>query len=245
MSLSLRRVLLVGALVLLSGGVAFAVIHSFSASEPASPAQATASAPAAAGSGRGAKRAPATATAAAPAGEGEETMRSDADNEQILRLVGEARRLADTGEFEQARATLDRADKLLPGQPEIAAARREIDRQSTPQAQLALQLDRARLAIERDDMAGARKALAEAERLDPNAPQIAPLKKSLDAAASHDDRREQRIAELLAEMRSAIARKDLAAADRAFNEAARLDLLDPGLDKARVELSQAHRSEAD
>lgn len=241
MSPSLRRVLLVGALVLLSGGVVVAVIHSFGASEPASSDEVATSAPAA--SGRGGKRAPLAAVS--PGVEGEETMRSDADNEQILRLVGEARRLADNGQFDQARATLDRADKLLPGQPEIAAARREIDRQATPQAQLALQLERTRLAIARGDEAGARTALAEAERLDPKAPQIAPLKKSLAAAASRDDRREQRIAALLTEMRSAIARKDLAAADRAFNEAARLDLLDPGLDRARVELSQAHQPEAD
>jgi hypothetical protein len=46
-------------------------------------------------------------------------------------------------------------------------------------------------------------------------------------------------------MRSAIARKDIAGADRAFNEAARIDVLDPALDEARVELAHAHEAARD
>ena len=41
-------------------------------------------------------------------------------------------------------------------------------------------------------------------------------------------------------MRDAITRKDIAGADRAFNEASRIDILDPALEQARVELVQAH-----
>ena len=44
-------------------------------------------------------------------------------------------------------------------------------------------------------------------------------------------------------MREAIARGDFAAADRALNEATRLDILDPLIDPARVELARAHDAE--
>ncbi len=43
-------------------------------------------------------------------------------------------------------------------------------------------------------------------------------------------------------MRQAIARKDIAGADRAFNEASRIDVLDPAIDQARVELAHAHEA---
>ena len=41
-------------------------------------------------------------------------------------------------------------------------------------------------------------------------------------------------------MHEAIALHDIAAADGAFNEAMRVDVRDPTLDKARVELARAH-----
>jgi hypothetical protein len=46
-------------------------------------------------------------------------------------------------------------------------------------------------------------------------------------------------------MRASIARKDIAGADRAFNEASRIDILDPALDQARVELAHAHDAARD
>jgi hypothetical protein len=44
----------------------------------------------------------------------------------------------------------------------------------------------------------------------------------------------------LTTMREAIARHDFAAADGALNEAARIDVRDPALDAARIELARAH-----
>jgi len=44
-------------------------------------------------------------------------------------------------------------------------------------------------------------------------------------------------------MRQAIARHDFAAAVRALNEAERLDIRDPAIDPARVELARAHDAE--
>ena len=64
----------------------------------------------------------------------------------------------------------------------------------------------------------------------------------MQAAQQKEAARTGRVAELLSAMRSAIARKDIAGADRAFNEAARVDVLDPALDQARTELAEAHEA---
>ena len=44
-------------------------------------------------------------------------------------------------------------------------------------------------------------------------------------------------------MREAIARHDFAAADGAFNEAERIDVRDPAIEPARVELAKARNAE--
>ena len=168
---------------------------------------------------------------------------SEAVSDRALRLVGEARRLADDGKFTEANAKLDRADKVVPGLAETAEARRKIVELSSPQGQLATQLSRARTAIDNDDNAAAEKALAEAERLSPQAPEIAVLRQAFQAARRKEAKRHGRVAELLATMREAIARHDIAAADGALNEASRLDVLDPLVDQARGELAQAHDAE--
>jgi tetratricopeptide (TPR) repeat protein len=168
---------------------------------------------------------------------------SSADSERIAQLLGEARRLAQDGKFAEAKAVLDKVDASRPRLAETAQARREIDQMSTPQSQLALQLERARSAIEQDDRAAAEKALAEAERLNPQAPELAALRQALQDAQQKEARRASRIAELLTEMREAIARRDFAAADRALNEATRLNVRDPAIDPARVELARAQDSD--
>ena len=113
---------------------------------------------------------------------------------------------------------------------------------ATPEGQFAIQFDRACTAVGNDDYAEAEKVLAEAERLKPEAPQIAELRQAMQAAQQKEARRSSQVTELLAAMREAIARKDVAGADRAFNEAARIDVLDPALDEARVELAHAHEA---
>jgi len=165
---------------------------------------------------------------------------SEAQTDQIARLLGEAHRLAEDGNFAEAKAALDKADAVMPGSDEAAAARREITAMSTPQGQLATQLDRARAAVEQDDAAAANKALAEAEKLSPQAPEIAQLRQALQAAQQKATHRSGRIAELLTTMREAIARHDFAAADGALNEAERTDIRDPAVDQARTELARAH-----
>ena len=157
-----------------------------------------------------------------------------------MRLVGQARRLADDGKFAQAQAKLDEAEKSVPGLGATAEARRKIADQASPQGQLATQLDRARSAIDNDNAAAAQEALAAAERLNPQAPDIVPLRQALQAAQQKLVQRHDRIVELVATMRAAIARQDFAGADGALNEASRLDVLDPLIDQARTELAHAH-----
>lgn len=166
-----------------------------------------------------------------------------AQSDKVVRLVGDARRLAAAGDFSGAEAALTQADGVLPGLPETATARAEIATMRTPEGQLATQLQRARLAVEHDDKDTAEKALAEAERLSPQTPQIAELRQTLKTMQDKKQRRSNRIAELLTKMREAIARRDLAAAGGALNEAERLDIQDPSIRRARTELARAHEAD--
>lgn len=190
---------------------------------------------------------PPTQTASVPRAEmGElDAIPDKAVSDRAFHLVGQARRLANRGKFEEADAKLAEADKVLPGLSETAEARRKIAELATPEGQFAIQFDRARTAVGNDDYAEAEKALAEAERLKPEAPEIAELRQAMQAAQQKEAKRSSQVTELLAVMREAIARKDIAGADRAFNEAARIDVLDPALDEARVELAQAHEAARD
>jgi tetratricopeptide (TPR) repeat protein len=189
---------------------------------------------------RGQTANPATSAATSTANPDEPAVPSTAQTEQVARLLGDARRLAADGKFTEANAALDKADAVMPGSDDTAAARREIAAMSTPQGQLTMQLDRARAAIAQDDAAAANKALAEAEKFNPEAPEIAQLRQALQAAQQKETHRNSRVTELLTTMREAIARHDFAAADGALNEAARIDIRDPAIDQARTELARAH-----
>jgi tetratricopeptide (TPR) repeat protein len=160
-------------------------------------------------------------------------------NDQLVSLTSQARKLAADGKFDEAEAALQKADKVYPGWADIEKARSEIAQMRTPEGQLKIQLDRARFAIEHDDQATAEKALTEAERLNAQAPQIAELRQALKEAAQKDTRRGNRVAELLTQMREDIARGDFAAADSNLNAAERLDIQDPSIREARRELARA------
>lgn len=198
---------------------------------------------------------PAAEAPPAPATQAAGLQRSDVTNfddtpdealsDRAFHLIGQARRLADRGKFAEATAKLDEADKVVPGLGETSEARRKIAALATPEGQFAIQFDRARTAVGNDDYAEAEKAMAEAERLKPQAPEIAELRRAMQAAQQKEAKRSSQVTQLLTAMRSAIARKDIAGADRAFNEAARIDVLDPALDEARVELAHAHEAARD
>jgi hypothetical protein len=182
-------------------------------------------------------------TATAPTNPDEPVVPNEAQSALAARLIGDARRLAGNGQFAEATAKLDQVDKAVPGLPETAQARRDIAQLSTPEGQLATQLDRARAAIGQDDAAAANAALAAAEKLKPQAPEIAQLRQALQAAQQKEVHRNSRIAELLTTMREAIARHDFAAANGALNEAERIDVRDPAVDQARIELARARNAD--
>ena len=109
-----------------------------------------------------------------------------------------------TASSTRRRRALQKADKVFPGWSETEKARNEIAQLRTPEGQLKTQLDRARFAIEHDDRAAAEKALAEAERLNAQAPQIAELRQALKQAEQKDTHRGDRVTELLTKMREDI-----------------------------------------
>jgi tetratricopeptide (TPR) repeat protein len=183
---------------------------------------------------------PATTSAAPTANPDEPAVPNAAQTDQVARLLGDARRLAADGKFDEAKAALDKADAVMPGSDDTAAARREIAALSTPQGQMTTQLARARAAIAQNDAAAANKALAEAEKINPQAPEIGQLRQALQEGQQKETHRNSRVVELLTTMREAIARHDFAAADGALNEAARIDVRDPAVDQARIELTRAH-----
>jgi tetratricopeptide (TPR) repeat protein len=162
-----------------------------------------------------------------------------AQNDQLLSLVGQARRLAAAGKFDEADAALQKADQVYARWPETEKARGDIAQLRTPEGQLKTQIERARFAIEHDDRAEAEKALAEAERLNPQAPQLAELRQALQQAEQKQTHRSNRVAELLTKMREEIARGDFAAADGDLNAAERIDVSDPAVRDARRELAHA------
>ncbi len=182
----------------------------------------------------------ATPAAAPTANPDEPAVPNAAQTDQMARLLGDARRLAADGKFDEAKAALDKADAVIPGSDDTAAARREIAALSSPEGQLVTQLARARAAIAQNDIAAANQALAEAEKINPQAPEIPQLRQAMQAAQQKETHRNSRVTELLTTMREAIARHDFAAADGALNEAARIDVRDPALDAARIELARAH-----
>jgi len=178
-----------------------------------------------------------------PASADDQTGPSNTQSDQLVQLVGEARRLANDGKFDEAEGALQKADKVFPGWSETEKARNEIAQLRTPEGQLKAQLDRARFAIEHDDRAAAEKALAEAERLNAQAPQIAELRQALQQAEQKDTHRGDRVTELLTKMREDISRGDLAAADGDLNAAERVNVQDPAIREARRELARAREAQ--
>jgi len=104
-------------------------------------------------------------------------------------------------------------------------------------------VDDARHMITRGDFAAADRALDQAERLDPRLPEVVAARRDLRDAqrntARRDQRKDQRIDALVAQARAAIARRDYAAADRALDEAERIDGRDRDVQQARAELEHA------
>jgi hypothetical protein len=233
----------IGALaILLVGGV---VLYTRHANDSAATSSASPSGAAPSSSSTAARGSPAASTAtgggqAQALSPDEQPAPTDQQMDKLRRTIAVARQQATDGDFTAAQATLQEAEKALPKRPETEDARREIAALATPEGQLSALLVRARFAVEHGDAAAAEKALAAAEKLKPDAPEIAELRATLQADQAKATRRSSRVDGLLARMREALARNDLAAADSALNEAERIDAQDPGVHRARIELNRAH-----
>src|SRR5580704_9716870 len=197
--LSTRQLIRYGAVGALAVVVVAGAVYFFDRSPTASPATTAdgANPPAAADPSSAATPSVAANPATPAVNPNEPVVPSEAQTDQIARLLGDAHRLAADGNFAEAKAALDKADAV-------------------------------------------NKALAEAEKLNPQAPEIAQLRQALLAAQQKETHRNSRIVELLTTMREAIARHDFAAADGALNEAERINIRDPAVDQARSELARAH-----
>jgi hypothetical protein len=182
------------------------------------------------------------ATTTPPSAADDQTGPSAVQTDQLVGLIGEARRLAAAGKFDEAEASLQKADKVYTGWSETEKARAEIAQLRTPEGQLKTQLDRARLAIEHNDHIAAEQALAEAEKLNAQAPQLAELRAALKEAEQKQQHRDSRVTELLTKMREEIARGDFAAADADLNAAERVNIQDPAVQQARRELARAREA---
>lgn len=232
------------AVILMAGGLLFLTHHgerttaaapddsttvaSGNTAGPRRPAAGTGTSPAAA------------STSATQATSGDEvTVVNGLRRDEAVALIGEARRQAAASNFTAAEATLDKAEKTMPRLAETQQARDEIARLKTPDGRLADLIMRARLAVDHDDTTAAEAALEEAARIRADAPQIGELRAALKSAEDKKARREARIAEALARMRAAVARRDFGAADSALNEAERIDLQDPSIRRARGDLARA------
>lgn len=159
--------------------------------------------------------------------------------DDAVRQLGEARRLADAGDFVGAERMLKAAEATAPGLLEIAETRHGIEALNTPEGRLEALLVEARAATNRDDAEAALKALAAAEAIGRQTSEIARLRQAIANRQAQTVQRRERVTKLIAEMRSAVARRDFAAAYRAINEAERLDLVDPAVNAARAELARA------
>jgi hypothetical protein len=231
----LRYGALAAAVVLLAAGLIAITHHTTNA--PAS--SDSGRRPTAASTASTSSSAPPTAPSATSSSSDEPAVISAQQRDEAVGLIADARKQAAAGNFTDAEASLKKADAAFPQMPEIEQARADIEKLKTPEGNLAAQLARAKLAVEHNDAATAEAALAEAGRIKPDAPEIAEMRGALQAAKEKAAQRETRIADALARMREAVAKRDFAAADSALNEAERIDVQDPSIRRARGELARA------
>lgn len=161
-------------------------------------------------------------------------------NEKIVQAVGEARSFARDGKYDEAVAVLQKAEKISKSAPQIGQAHDEIARLRTPEGRLASELVRARVAVDHGDRQAADKALAEIEKIEPDLPDLAELRAVLQQQQAKVDRRDRHIKDHLAAMREAMTRGDFAAAGGELNAAARIDVTDTSVLRARSELADAY-----
>ena len=185
----------------------------------------------------------ATPRPAAPAAPAPPAGPSAAQIGQARALIADARRFASLGDFSGAEAALQNAEKAAPGFAEVAQARQDIAQMRTSRGELGRLIERTRGAIQRGDFAAAERLLAEAERIDANAPEVLEVRRELQAAERPANRpQDGRVVMLVTAARAAIALGDLASADRALDQAEQIDPRDLAVIQARADLRAAQRT---
>ena len=132
--------------------------------------------------------------------------------------------------------------------PVVAAPRPSPPVPATPAGPTAAQNEQvrqlvldARRAITRADFASAERALDQAEGIDPRSSDVIAARQDLRDAQQRAARIDRRVDALVAMARAAIARRDYIAADRALDEAERIDRRDRDVLQARAELEAAQQ----
>ncbi len=171
--------------------------------------------------------------------------RAQEGEEDVQRLVAQARQAIQRKDFDAAERALREAERLDPRSQAVQQARRELAAaraQEQNEENIARLVGQARQAIQRKDFDAAERALREAERLDPRSTAVQQVKRELAAARpqNHTDD----VDRLVAQARQAIQRKDFEGAERALREAERLDARSPAVQQVRRELAAARRESA-
>lgn len=114
---------------------------------------------------------------------------------------------------------------------------------SAAEQQLRALLVDARRAITRGEYNAADRALDQAERIDPNNPEIVAARRDLRQAQQQANRDDRSVDALVMQARAAIARHDYAMADRLLDQAETIDSRDRQVQQARSELTDAQRAD--
>jgi len=102
----------------------------------------------------------------------------------------------------------------------------------------------ARRAIMRGDLDSAGHAVDQAERLNPESPDVIGARRELREAKQRASRDDRRVDSLVAQVRAAISHHDYGAADRLLDQAENTDRHDRGVQQVRAELNAAQRPPA-
>lgn len=182
--------------------------------------------------------------------------RERAERERLAKardLVARARREAAAGDFAGAEKLMKEAEALTPTLPELAAARTEIERlrraAEDKVAAIRKHVADARAALAKKDLAAAERAVAEAEKLDKDNAAVKAVRADLERAkrdprGDKEKENAQRVAKLVADARAALAKKDIAGAERLVADAEKLDKDAPAVKAVRADLDRAKRDAA-
>ncbi len=164
----------------------------------------------------------------------------DQNEENVTRLVGQARQAIQRKDFDAADRALREAERLDARSAAVQQARRELAaaRAQESEEEVTRLVNQARQAIQRKDFDAADRALREAERLDARSAAVQQARREL-AAARAQEQNEENVTRLVGQARQAIQRKDFDAAERALREAERLDPRSAAVQQARRELTAA------